>query len=62
MNPLDKYVQIFGKENFLASQAGFFWVGLWDSAGMRSRHINSGGNGGAASIIVPDGLTVKLYK
>ena len=54
---------MFGKENYQASTAGYFWEGKYDSARMRTRHINSGGNeGAAASMFIPDSRTVKLYK
>eukprot|EP00347_Sterkiella_histriomuscorum_P016467 403353067 len=59
----EKYVQLFSGQNFDVSHAGIFSVGQYDSDDIKHHHVDKGGyKGAASSMIVPDGLTVTLFK
>ena len=58
----EKFVQVFGDQRFDADQAGLFPAGDYTSEDIKSRHIDKGGYGGAASsMLVPAGMIVTIF-
>lgn len=56
-------VMLLGNGNFDFDRAGTFLPGQYSTADLKRNHIDTHGYYGAASgIVVPDGLSVKLYK